>query len=64
MKNLLTLLAVAAFAFSIMALTQTLPPTVQLVVNDVVQDFRPEKKVRLAETLKYRLDAANKASHK
>ncbi len=62
MKNLLMLLCAAAFAFSIMAFTQTLPMPVQLVVNDFAQDILPSDKIKLKETQKYRLDAAAKAS--
>jgi uncharacterized membrane protein len=64
MKNLLTLLAVAAFAFSIMALTQTLPQSVQLVINDMAEDIMPSQKSKLSETQNYRLDAASEASFK
>ena len=64
MKNLILLLAVAAFVFSIMAVTQTLPSPIQVVVNDMAHDFMPGQKVKLTETQRYRLDAATKASFK
>ncbi len=64
MKNLILLFTAALFAFSVMALSQTLPDPVQLVVNDIAQDILPGSKIRISETQKYRLDAANKASYK